>query len=127
MSLMEPCATASERCTCARQSSLASKNVRSISTPISRPLEQCNAFHMRGVREHVHHPGGLERVTARVDQKPGITRQRRRVTTDVDDPADPLERQLRSEEHTSELQSLMRNSYAVFCLQTKNNTHTHHT
>src|SRR3546814_9403580 len=27
---------------------------------------------------------------------------------------------LRSEEHTSELQSLMRNSYAVFCLKTKN-------
>src|SRR3546814_8020995 len=28
---------------------------------------------------------------------------------------------LRSEEHTSELQSLMRISYAVFCLQKKNN------
>src|SRR3546814_6535688 len=28
--------------------------------------------------------------------------------------------QARSEEHTSELQSLMRNSYAVFCLQKKN-------
>src|SRR3546814_9172643 len=27
----------------------------------------------------------------------------------------------RSEEHTSELQSLMRNSYAVFCLNKKNN------
>src|SRR3546814_4014815 len=27
----------------------------------------------------------------------------------------------RSEEHTSELQSLMRSSYAVFCLQKKNN------
>src|SRR3546814_10658456 len=27
----------------------------------------------------------------------------------------------RSEEHTSELQSLMRNSYAVFCLQKKTN------
>src|SRR3546814_7800000 len=27
----------------------------------------------------------------------------------------------RSEEHTSELQSLMRNSYAVFCLKKKNN------
>src|SRR3546814_3537957 len=27
----------------------------------------------------------------------------------------------RSEEHTSELQSLMRTSYAVFCLQKKNN------
>src|SRR3546814_5248680 len=30
----------------------------------------------------------------------------------------------RSEEHTSELQSLMRISYAVFCLKTKNNIHT---
>src|SRR3546814_3950474 len=29
---------------------------------------------------------------------------------------------LRSEEHTSELQSLMRTSYAVFCLKKKNNT-----
>src|SRR3546814_10737449 len=28
----------------------------------------------------------------------------------------------RSEEHTSELQSLMRNSYAVFCLTKKNET-----
>src|SRR3546814_9845918 len=31
---------------------------------------------------------------------------------------------LRSEEHTSELQSLMRNSYAVSCLH-KKETHTH--
>src|SRR3546814_5162329 len=30
----------------------------------------------------------------------------------------------RSEEHTSELQSLMRISYAVFCLKQKNQTHT---
>src|SRR3546814_7140142 len=30
----------------------------------------------------------------------------------------------RSEEHTSELQSLMRNSYAVFCLKKKNIIHT---
>src|SRR3546814_8833858 len=30
---------------------------------------------------------------------------------------------LRSEEHTSELQSLMRISYAVFCLKKKNNTY----
>src|SRR3546814_4158504 len=30
----------------------------------------------------------------------------------------------RSEEHTSELQSLMRISYAVFCLKKKNQTHT---
>src|SRR3546814_1541641 len=33
----------------------------------------------------------------------------------------------RSEEHTSELQSLMRISYAVFCLKKKNSTHTSHT
>src|SRR3546814_6654352 len=33
----------------------------------------------------------------------------------------------RSEEHTSELQSLMRISYAVFCLKKKKNkNHTHH-
>src|SRR3546814_1287381 len=30
--------------------------------------------------------------------------------------------QIRSEEHTSELQSLMRISYAVFCLKKKKNT-----
>src|SRR3546814_6233436 len=30
----------------------------------------------------------------------------------------------RSEEHTSDLQSLMRKSYAVFCLKKKNNTKT---
>src|SRR3546814_4555909 len=33
----------------------------------------------------------------------------------------PLSAVLRSEEHTSELQSLMRISYAVFCLKKKNN------
>src|SRR3546814_7787915 len=32
---------------------------------------------------------------------------------------------MRSEEHTSELQSLMRISYAVFCLQKKKNTYKH--
>src|SRR3546814_9628149 len=31
----------------------------------------------------------------------------------------------RSEEHTSELQSLMRSSYAVFCLKKKKNTNTY--
>src|SRR3546814_8530862 len=33
---------------------------------------------------------------------------------------------IRSEEHTSELQSLMRISYAVFCLKKHNNNHTQH-
>src|SRR3546814_1936433 len=39
-------------------------------------------------------------------------------------PAYPQCRPDRSEEHTSELQSLMRISYAVFCLKKKNNQNT---
>src|SRR3546814_2252913 len=43
-------------------------------------------------------------------------------------PGDPqancISRQIRSEEHTSELQSLMRISYAVFCLKKKKQTTT---
>src|SRR3546814_3572963 len=35
-------------------------------------------------------------------------------------PVDLLRDHYRSEEHTSELQSLMRNSYAVFCLKKQN-------
>src|SRR3546814_10610643 len=34
-----------------------------------------------------------------------------------------IEKASRSEEHTSELQSLMRTSYAVFCLKKKNKEH----
>src|SRR3546814_2704901 len=37
-----------------------------------------------------------------------------------------LHREARSEEHTSELQSLMRISYAVFCLKKKNTQKIHH-
>src|SRR3546814_7843693 len=39
---------------------------------------------------------------------------------------DPLDHPGRSEEHTSELQSLMRISYAVFCLKKKTLTNNHH-
>src|SRR3546814_9208662 len=38
-------------------------------------------------------------------------------------PVPAPEEAIRSEEHTSELQSLMRTSYAVFCLNKKNKTH----
>src|SRR3546814_8659801 len=46
-----------------------------------------------------------------------------RVARIVDGPGPPIARSnhSRSEEHTSELQSLMRNSYAVFCLKKKKN------
>src|SRR3546814_4980223 len=54
-------------------------------------------------------------------------RSRHPVETALDFPFDVVgelvsvrAEELRSEEHTSELQSLMRNSYAVFCLKKKN-------
>src|SRR3546814_9033142 len=53
-----------------------------------------------------------------------------RVATQAADHADADPGSRRSEEHTSELQSLMRISYAVFCLKKKKNqqnTNKHHT
>src|SRR3546814_6590857 len=45
---------------------------------------------------------------------------RRRLAAEADLPGDgPRSQGMRSEEHTSELQSLMRISYAVFCLKKK--------
>src|SRR3546814_6551714 len=44
-------------------------------------------------------------------------------TADLLRPDMELLDDLRSEEHTSELQSLMRISYAVFCLKNKKTTH----
>src|SRR3546814_2231781 len=43
----------------------------------------------------------------------------RRKEADADRMAAAMVKHMRSEEHTSELQSLMRISYAVFCLQKK--------
>src|SRR3546814_2696047 len=61
---------------------------------------------------------------ARLIELGGLIRQAVRETFEPVHPLDPTIRGvshvLRSEEHTSELQSLMRISYAVFCLKTKN-------
>src|SRR3546814_6914198 len=55
-------------------------------------------------------------AVARDDQNPPLTADRDIATQiDIVDPP-------RSEEHTSELQSLMRISYAVFCLKKKTTT-----
>src|SRR3546814_4243074 len=59
-----------------------------------------------------HHRRLPEQVTSKSQQRDGAA-----------ETADHFGRhraEARSEEHTSELQSLMRNSYAVFCLQKKN-------
>src|SRR3546814_4600411 len=53
-----------------------------------------------------------------------VERGARRLVLDRHQPAARRRREhgeIRSEEHTSELQSLMRISYAVFCLKKKNN------
>src|SRR3546814_2699496 len=54
-------------------------------------------------------------LTRELNQKQG--RERREELIGVE------KRLARSEEHTSELQSLMRNSYAVFCLKKKTKTY----
>src|SRR3546814_7629514 len=64
----------------------------------------------RGIRVNAVHPGFIE--TAMTASAPAAFR-------DASVAAAPLGRP-RSEEHTSELQSLMRISYAVFCLKKKN-------
>src|SRR3546814_6003505 len=62
------------------------------------------------VVEHVH-----ERPVGRADDILGQLVGR---CPEIIKPGDPAQH-LRSEEHTSELQSLMRISYAVFCLKKK--------
>src|SRR3546814_2876418 len=71
------------------------------------------AVFRRGAQEPRHRPGSrgpAGRNAARRIQGPEPV---------VQPPPDPR----RSEEHTSELQSLMRISYAVFCLKKKKQTH----
>src|SRR3546814_10707918 len=61
-----------------------------------------------GQRRRVFSGAGVDLVETVVDQ---LERAQQTAEPLVDE---------RSEEHTSELQSLMRNSYAVFCLKKKN-------
>src|SRR3546814_3679169 len=57
-----------------------------------------------------------ESLAERADRKPQLLGDQRRLV------AIGIGHQYRSEEHTSELQSLMRISYAVFCLKNKTTT-----
>src|SRR3546814_7959958 len=94
-------------------------------------------------------PGGAVEGVAAADQEGEDEQQPRRHHVEKGDEAQPRRRdeqeplradqhppaielvgdrarqqRERSEEHTSELQSLMRTSYAVFCLKKKNDTNT---
>src|SRR3546814_7144287 len=66
----------------------------------------CFLFRSPGQRQLAHPPGSRSR-----QPRPSAAQQRSREPDDPD--------RERSEEHTSELQSLMRISYAVFCLKKK--------
>src|SRR3546814_16468942 len=66
---------------------------------------KCHARALTRRLRECRRAGGCRNSTRRVRQGPG------RV---------PTRKRRRSEEHTSELQSLMRISYAVFCLKKKN-------
>src|SRR3546814_6373546 len=68
-------------------------------------LRAVDAFPLR--RDH---PREVAIGDAERDRIPGVNLHQRLL---------PVARQARSEEHTSELQSLMRISYAVFCLKKK--------
>src|SRR3546814_2065736 len=59
--------------------------------------------------------------------KPISNKSKETAMPDTNDPQQDESRLIdrRSEEHTSELQSLMRISYAVFCLKKKNNNNNH--
>src|SRR3546814_4910219 len=66
-------------------------------------------------------------ISYEVDVVGRIRRAIEAATADEQAQAAALDLASRSEEHTSELQSLMRISYAVFCLKKKTNIKSKHT
>src|SRR3546814_4416344 len=83
-------------------------------------------------REHMEHLVPMRREVLGADHEDTLGSLHNlavmRIMTGDSEGALSLQRQLvRSEEHTSELQSLMRISYAVFCLKKKKEiSMTHH-
>src|SRR3546814_6419427 len=101
-------------------------------TGASRGIGRQIAFRLAAEGAHVAvHFGASEDAAATVvrDIK-AAGGQAFAVAADVQDP-DNIKSMFakidRSEEHTSELQSIMRISYAVFCLKKKHNIYTHKT
>src|SRR3546814_10209360 len=87
-------------------------------SPMQASVTLCLCARTRSWTEGDHVDGAIRR-------KPTLTTSSRRR---IEDPVPTQgcgktvpapEAAVRSEEHTSELQSLMRNSYAVFCLKKK--------
>src|SRR3546814_4402441 len=82
-------------------------------TAVGRPLERQDRL-VRSAARPPEHPPGLGVLDANL-ARGDVSELPRRARA-------PGDRSPRSEEHTSELQSLMRISYAVFCLTKKKQT-----
>src|SRR3546814_6533630 len=100
-----------------------------ITQPGASP-SQLEAEVTRRVEDSVATIPNIKRVMSNVSEGVSVTSIEFRLEADLatalDDTRDAVTRlrtdlpqDIRSEEHTSELQSLMRNSYAVFCLTKK--------
>src|SRR3546814_16866807 len=87
---------------------------RSTRTDTLFPYTTLFRSRLRRSRRHRLFAARKYRRASRLHQRRRRCRRRHRVHPRVADP--------RSEEHTSELQSLMRISYAVFCLKKKKKT-----
>src|SRR3546814_7928119 len=71
------------------------------------------------VQERLEHPGASPAPASVADELTKLANLRDLGILTLEEFAQQKARLLRSEEHTSELQSLMRISYAVFCLKKK--------
>src|SRR3546814_2512855 len=71
-------------------------------------------------------PSWNNQTRAAVDKRLALVEERSVLTDRQLRTLRAVAGRIRSEEHTSELQSLMRISYAVFCLKKKNTTRTTH-
>src|SRR3546814_3608170 len=95
---------------------------RAVCEALDRPAVDRREQHCRN-----QHDEQRERYPCHADRAEDEERDQRNEGADHEDLAmgeidhadDAVDHRVRSEEHTSELQSLMRTSYAVFCLKKK--------
>src|SRR3546814_10085263 len=92
---------------------------RRIMLPTADPVPRAVAVSSGHLVLHGRVDQGIVIAFDKCDQFAGEVDHRRRAT---EYQAAEARLQPRSEEHTSELQSLMRSSYDVFCLKKKTNT-----
>src|SRR3546814_1335026 len=98
-----------------------SDNLRELGIGELPPAQYIDLGAIAGLRYHIDMPA--QRLDLDADAA-HLQRPLQQFSGEVDryQAASTINGALRSEEHTSELQSLMRISYAVFCLKKKTNT-----